>query len=426
MVGAIGSESAEAHGVRAPGCWRTAPAKRAQASPAAHAAGCGAPINIRAGRDFRLAVRSDDAPSRGGVRLRAHFTARALKCAARTGAATCALAGILTACVTATQRTNSAPNDAAVALIAPAIAAEYRAIDDAAVEAYIATSLVHHMQPSGSQPCLMTDNSLSRRVSPLANPPLAETSIAQRARLAETLAAYESALASFTDGSPQVAREIATADLQRAASRFSEAAQAHAQGDLFVEDIAATLGTVSGRLDNVRGRDELRQFVREENPAIVKMLSILGDDVSRKHAEALGASHAAIARWLGYYDAARAGASTNAGPAQDRSAALPRCYEPFVSSADTSPVVDRAVTDGAVFPGRSTILARLRAAEERDSALRAGDPRPVVAALAALNNRLATAVASSAKSSASDEFARFRATLQTFAAACEPLERSSR
>jgi hypothetical protein len=352
-----------------------------------------------------------------------------LKRASRFVAALAVLSYLLTGCAGSAQPAASVFSGDTVVTSGASVAAVYRALDDSSADAYVAATLLDPRQSVGaSQPCLKTDNSMASRPSPLANPPLAALSIAQRARLVESLVSYELALASFAGGAPRLESSLAASQLQRAVFEFAAAANAHAQGDLFVEDLAAQFNAIAAKLAVASGAGDARRIALDANPTIAKLLAVLAHDVSQKHAEALAASRSAIALWLAYYAAARRAAAPGGAMAVPANVSMPRCQETAFSPDDTSKIVDDSATDGATFPGRDVVLARLRAADERDEALRAADPASVVSALSALNDALLKALASSPPGddgSVGSALLHLRTSVQSLAAACRPLQGTS-
>ncbi|MGP6157004.1 MAG: hypothetical protein ACLPYS_05745 [Vulcanimicrobiaceae bacterium] len=307
--------------------------------------------------------------------------------------------------------------------------AVYEAVNRATVDAYFVGALLNPRQPVGGlEPCLRTDNRMASRPSPLANPPFPESSIAQRRGLAAALAAYDVALASFAGAEPSAATQVATSELQHAAFELKAAANAHAQGDLFIEDLAAMFSGIAGKLAGARDRDAARLVARDAEPTVAKLNSILAADVARQRSAALSAAHLDYDRWVVYYEKARREA-TGGGPAAQATAAAVRCLAPAVpQSESTSPVVD-VVNDGASFAGRDTILARLRAAGARYDALRNSNPGDLISALGGLDEALSRALqAPSDARSAGDvqsALGRFRDAAQAGASAARSVESAS-
>jgi hypothetical protein len=311
---------------------------------------------------------------------------------------------LLAACDGNAQTMSTASPQEAVALSAASIAATYRAVNVDAIDAYLAGSLLDPSQSIGAlQRCLKTDNGVGTRPSPLANPQLAESSIDQRARLVETLAAYDVALASFVGAAPRIESQMATGDLQRAVYQLNVAANAHAPNDLFIEDLASELTPIAGQLAGARSAHDARTVALAISPTIAKFLNILSIDLAQWRAKALGASRLDVSRWLVVYQTTRRASEPKATQSDFTPIPIPRCYEPAFPSGDTSPIVDDTATDGAMFPGRDAILARLRAATDRDKALRAADTATVVSSLSALNDGLIKALQSPADAAAATD-----------------------
>jgi hypothetical protein len=304
----------------------------------------------------------------------------------------------------------------------------YHAIDDAVIDAAAAGRLRSSSLAADGQRCLRTDNRISTRASVLTNAPLAESAIAQRKGLVEALAAYGAALGSFASGEPAAENAVALSSLQRAASGLSVAAHQHATGDLFIEDLAAAFSSAVHNLATSHAKGDARLSVPQAKPTIEKLITILSSDVARRHAEALNAARLDYAGWLALYDVRRASPVTRTG-AHAPAAALPRCAEPVLSS-NAAPLAARDVaSDGASFPGREAMLARLQTARSRYDALLAANPKTLLAALAALDEAAISALSRRAGAPAlaalHDALACFRTAAQKLSTASRPLEKSS-
>jgi len=351
-----------------------------------------------------------------------------LKRARRFAASLSLFVCLLAACDGNAQTAASVSPPEAVTLAAASLGATYRTINASAVDAYIAGALLDPTQPIGAgQRCLKTDNSVGSRSTPLANPALGESSIAQRTHLIETLAAYDVALASFVAAKPRIDSEVATAELQRAVLQLNVAANAHAPGDLFIEDLASKLTPVAAQMAGARSADDAREVALGATPTILKLLAILSADVTQWRARALAESRLDGAQWLSVYQTIRRATESNATQSAPSPIPIPRCYEPLVPS-NAAPIVDDPSTDGATFPGRDSILAHLHAVSERDEALRAADPAAVLSSLSALNASLVKALkapAGAAVAQTQSALLNFSAAAQALSAATLPLERTS-
>jgi hypothetical protein len=306
----------------------------------------------------------------------------------------------------------------------------YHAIDDAVIDAAAADRLRSpSLAADGSQRCLRTDNHISTRARVLTNPPLAEPAIAQRKELVEALAAYGVALGSLASGKPAAENAAALNSLQRAASGLSAAAQHHATGDLFIEDLAAAFASAVHYLATSHANGDARLSVAQAKPTVEKLITILRSDVARRHAEALNAARLDYEGWLALYDVRRAPPVTPTG-AHAPAAALPRCAEPVLSSSAAPLAAGDVASDGASFPGREAMLVRLQTARSRYDALLAADPKPLLAALAVLDEAAIGALSRRADAPAlaalHDALARFRTAAQKLSTASRPLEKSSR
>ncbi len=307
---------------------------------------------------------------------------------------------------------------------AAALGAVDRAVDDAAADAYVAAALLNPALPIGpAQPCVRTDNGVSSRVTVLANPPLAESSLAQRVRLFEALAYYETAQSALAADGQRVEAALALGDLQRAAAALEPAARAHAQGDLFIEDEARTLASAVAAIGSARSPSDARRAALAAQPAIAKLIGVSARDAAQQRDAALGASQAAYARWLAD-DAALGRAAANGGAGAPTPGPLPRCAEPLVPAADGTPPPGIAA-GGPNFPGRDALVQRLDAARARYDGLQAANPGPLFAALAALDDALAAAERApgnpTALAAARTALDRFRSAADSFANAARAL-----
>jgi hypothetical protein len=310
---------------------------------------------------------------------------------------------MLAACAGNAQPPGSTSSYDAVSLASSSVAAMYRALNAAVVDSYVAGALLDPRRSIGAgQPCIDPDNSLGSRPSPLVNPPLAESSIEQRSRLAETLGTYDVALASFVEAEPSAASRVATSELQRSVFELSVAANAHAQGDLFIEDLAAKLAASAARLAAAPNRGAVRLIARDASPTIRKLTAVLAADVAKRHAEGLNAASADYESWLAYYETARRDA-TGGGSGARTSAALPRCFAPSVPQSGPSPGAGDVASDGASFPGRDAILARVEAARRRYAALSDTSPTALLSALSTLDDALDKALESPGEAQAAGD-----------------------
>lgn len=349
---------------------------------------------------------------------------RAVGILAAIGVSVCLLAG----CKGNAHPIPSVSSREAVGLTKTSFAALYGALNDATIDAYLVDGLLHPTPSGGTgEPCMKTDNSVASRPSVLANPPLAESSIAQRSRLIQALAAYDVAIASQVDNESHVGASIAISDLQRVAFALNAAANAHAQGDLFIEDPASRLAAAATKLLGARSRGDVKRIVLKANPIIVKLGNVLAVDVAQRHTEASNASRLDYERWLAYYIAIRRASSANHLTPQNTTAPIPRCFASDVPPNDGAPITDDMTNDGARFAGRDAILARLQTARDRYNALRNADPTLVLASLSNLNDSVIHVVDSPGDARATaalqNALARFRSAAQTLATALWSLER---
>lgn len=266
------------------------------------------------------------------------------------------------------------------------LTALYRSIDDAAIDSYVVDTLLDPSQQIGAtQRCVKTDNSVGSRLTPLANPPLAEAAIAQRRYLVATLGAYGVAVASFAENARGAEIAIVLGDLNRAAFQLKRAANVHAQGDLFIEDPASLVASAGARLTVAQNRNDVRRIVLDAGPTVAKLLAILAADVVQRHDEAANETRRDYERWLEYYGAVRRD-SASGGAKRNAAVPIPRCLAPVIPSASMQPIANDVENDGSSFTGRAAILARLETARKRYEAVRTLDTGPVLDSLSALND----------------------------------------
>jgi hypothetical protein len=320
----------------------------------------------------------------------------------------------------------TAPADAAASKSAAAVAAWYRALDTATIDAYFASRLLDPATAGkSSQRCLRTDNTVSTRASVLANPPLSEAAIAQRRYLIEALAAYGIAVASRASGKPPLDTELALNDARKAAWNLGGAARQHAAGDLFIEDLAAAFAGAVNSLANAPGKAALQQRTLKAKPVIAKLLTIANADVAARRGQALNAARLDYEAWLRVYDARRA-LATKGAAARTTAAPIPRCFEPVLASNDAPLVARDVAADRTAFPGRESIVARLRAAQDRYGALKNANIEALLTSVSDLNATALTAVGAPADSASAEALhaalSRFRAAAQGLATAVRPLQ----
>ena len=245
-----------------------------------------------------------------------------------------------------------------------ATSALYKSVDDASADAYRAQAFAVGTKPQMSQPCFMPDNRKAARPTVLANPPYPAASIAQRERAVAVLGAYAEVLAAVVQGSSSADAASAASDLQQAAVAFVGAADRHQQGDLFVDELAATLNAGARRIasENLESRE---RAIVELAPAINKLAGILRADEVRAKDEALAASALEEQRWLAF-------ANRGATPSGVSSESLPSCFEPAIpplhSIISAAPSVSSSASAAVAAD-----LARTRSRETALQSLNVGD-----------------------------------------------------
>lgn len=287
---------------------------------------------------------------------------------------------------------------------AASLRAMYAGINAAALEIYLASALLDPAQPVGdTEPCLRTDNALSTIASPLAATPFPEASIAQRARLVESLAAYVQAVGALAEDAPPPEIAADLGDLDEAIGRLKKSAAVHLERDLAIAAPVATLAASAATVSLERPRGAaLEKTVREANPAIVALIDVLAKDVSARRAEALASAGAAYSMWSASYERVRrlslSGAERTEPPAIARRCAAPYGAQgmqlpPAGALAGTKaaapgvPAID-AQADAATLGIRFALLERLSAAHDRYEALKQADPAAPIDALHGVDEAL--------------------------------------
>jgi len=278
-----------------------------------------------------------------------------------------------TGCATSGAPAAVGASGAAFAGIAATTAALYKAVDDATADAYVAQALLAGTKPAMSQSCFMPDHTVATRPSVLANPPYPAAAIAQRKLAVGALVAYADVLASVVDETKPLdaanaaanraaaahdAAARAAADFARAAAAFRAAANEHENGDLFIEDVAATLKSGAQHIAQ-RDLKSRKRTVVALAPVVEKLTGILRDDANRAKNEALAATALAERRWLAY-------ANRGAPPSAAERQSLPSCFEPAVPSRNA----DASAPEPPSASPSAAIAARLADIRSRQAALR--------------------------------------------------------
>ncbi len=286
----------------------------------------------------------------------------------------------------------------------------YAGINSAAVETYVASALLDPRLPVGdTERCLRTDNSVSTVASPLAAPVFPRASIAQRARLVETLGAYLETVAVLAADTAPAGVTTDLDEMSRAVGGLKQSAAIHLERDLAIAGPVATLAASADALNAQRPRGAaLERAFGEADPTIVALIDILAKDASAGHAEALSGAGNAYAAWLAAYDRVRGRALTGASPAALSPAPLRRCaappyaprtIPPFPGTqapalaggapAATAPssTID-AQADAATLGVRLAILDRVRAAAGRYRAIGGADAAVAIDGLRGVNDAL--------------------------------------
>jgi len=233
----------------------------------------------------------------------------------------------------------------------------FRTLDDATADAYVLRSVIDgDATVGGVQACMAADNRISRRPSPLANPPYSEASIQQRDRLLRALGAYEVAMSSIAAGAPEAG--LASANFQRAAFALGTVANVHTQGDLFIDQDAAGLTSLAARLRDAPDEASRQTLAKRADPLISKLIGILRDDVAKRRLEALVATRREIDLRLTY---AALVASRATRP--EHHAVLPRCSSPTVPVLQPTTAQTAAAPSSASATDQTSVgQARARAA----------------------------------------------------------------
>ena len=176
-----------------------------------------------------------------------------------------------------------------------------RAIDGAVVDDYVVQTLSRSSGPiGGAQPCVTAANRTSQRPSALVNPPYAEASILQRDRAMRALGAYAFLLVTVARNDASADSAFAQAEFERASFALSNAANVHAQGDLFIEDRAAALATLARDVRAARDRAALHDVLLRSTASMQQLIAILRADAAKRRLEAIAATQLEIRDLLVY------------------------------------------------------------------------------------------------------------------------------
>ena len=176
-----------------------------------------------------------------------------------------------------------------------------RAIDGAVVDDYVVQTLSRSSGPiGGAQPCVTAANRTSQRPSALVNPPYAEASILQRDRAMRALGAYAFLLVTVARNDASADSAFAQAEFERASFALSNAANVHAQGDLFIEDRAAALATLARDVRAARDRAALHDVLLRSTASMQQLIAILRADAAKRRLEAIAATQLEIRDLLAY------------------------------------------------------------------------------------------------------------------------------
>jgi hypothetical protein len=167
----------------------------------------------------------------------------------------------------------NAASSAALAALPPALGRYYDAENRAVADAYAERARAKGLVPSRSETCFLPTGATSARPTVLAVPPLSAAAIRQREAAVAEIDAY---LDPATSAAALRARTIG----------LQTAANAHGQGDLFVEDVAARLAqAIPGATDSARAR-----ALADARPIVRKLIDILTQDVTRQRTDTVDAT----------------------------------------------------------------------------------------------------------------------------------------
>jgi len=283
---------------------------------------------------------------------------------------------LLVAC---TAEVNSAPRDtvdvsdikSSAATASRAFGRYYQIENTAAANAYVERMRANGLPTDRAQTCRLATGALSRRPSVLANPPFSPVAIRQRETAVAAIGTYITVVTAVADGVSAEKIAAAIADLKAGATDLQQAARRHAQGDLFIEDIASAFDSGVQRLNEISERLQKVQKFRMVDASVQRLMAVLKEDAARQRTATTAATTLAYAVW-------RSEQHAGAGPGASRDTEPPFCSEPAIFPQPDSV---GAVADA----GRPTDPhgARLWSAM---NAARGADPVSMLRAMASLDD----------------------------------------
>lgn len=257
----------------------------------------------------------------------------------------------------------------------------YDVANDAASEAFVSRALARGMPVGRSERCLLPDGRSSTRPTVLANPLLAASSIRQRMALVSTVGAYDVSLEARASAADLSVVNQADRELYDRLATLDAVANTHAQGDLFIEDLARAL---TRELDRAGFRNETvrRPEIDATEGIVRKLLDVLSTDVARQRIDTVDAAALAYRSWAIFTKAAHAGHSGAHGTADP-----PSCSEPTIYARDA--ISSQPIAAVTLPEGR--MRDRVERSRGRLAEARSANPERVVRALEALDADLARA-----------------------------------
>lgn len=270
---------------------------------------------------------------------------------------------------------------------ARALGRYYDVANDGAREAFAARAQTQGVAAGRSERCRLPDGRLSTRPTVLANPLLPASSIRQRTALFAAIGAYEVALAARASGADRSVVIDVDRDLHDRLVAIDGIANTHAQGDLFIEDLALSLRQMIERA-GLEKRAVPRPDIGATESIARKLLDVLATDVARQRVDTIDAAALAYRGWAldaNHLRSAHAYGRASTNP--------PFCSEPAIY--ERAQAVPQASFVATLPQGRMRV--RASRAQGRFDAVRSADPRRVMNALAMLDAALAREFAPSAK-----------------------------
>ncbi len=270
---------------------------------------------------------------------------------------------------------------------ASALGRYYDVANDGANEAFVSRALANGVAAGRSERCRLPDGRLSTRPTVLANPLLPASSIWQRTAVVAAIGAYEVALQARASGADRSVVTEVDRDLHNRLVALEVIANTHAQGDLFIEDLAHLLRQTIDRAGF--GNEGIpRPVIDASEGTVRKLLDVLATDVARQRVDTVDAAALAYRGWA--LDTKDLRSVRSHGRA---STDPPFCSEPAIYERDRT--VPQASFVASMPHGRMRV--RARRARDRFNAVQSTNPERVVNALGTLDAALAREFAPSKK-----------------------------